>query len=63
MLPAVVSDPLPILNGVLIYVFGDEFTGKSIDEVVNTVDRLNRRGDPSAPSCTALWPITSIGSC
>ena len=26
-----------------IYVFGDEFTGKSIDEVVNTVDRLNRR--------------------
>ncbi|MGB5878675.1 MAG: VWA domain-containing protein, partial [Thermoanaerobaculia bacterium] len=25
-----------------IYVFGDEFTGKSIDEVVNTVDRLNR---------------------
>ncbi len=26
-----------------IYVFGDEFTGKSIDDVVNTVDRLNRR--------------------
>jgi hypothetical protein len=26
-----------------IYVFGDEFTGKSIDNVVNTVDRLNRR--------------------
>ncbi len=26
-----------------IYVSGDEFTCKSIDEVVNTVDRLNRR--------------------
>jgi hypothetical protein len=25
-----------------IYVFGDEFTGKSIDDVVNTVDRYNR---------------------
>jgi hypothetical protein len=25
-----------------IYVFGNEFTGKSIDDVVNTVDRLNR---------------------
>ena len=25
-----------------IYVFGDELTGKSIDEVVNTVDRLSR---------------------
>ncbi len=25
------------------YVFGDEFTGKSIDDVVNTVDRRNRR--------------------
>ena len=26
-----------------IYVFGDEFTGRSIDDVVNTVDRINRR--------------------
>jgi len=25
-----------------IYVFGDEFTGKSIDDVVNTVDRYNK---------------------
>jgi len=28
---------------VSIYVFGDEFTGSSIDEVVKTVDRINRR--------------------
>lgn len=27
-----------------IYVFGDEFTGDSIAQVVDTVDRLNRRG-------------------
>jgi len=27
-----------------IYVFGDEFTGTSIDEVVQTVDRINRPG-------------------
>lgn len=27
-----------------IYVFGDEFTGKSIEEVVNTVDLINRQG-------------------
>jgi hypothetical protein len=27
-----------------IYVFGDEFTGKSMEDVVMTVDRLNRRG-------------------
>jgi len=27
---------------VSIYVFGDEFTGRSIDEVVETVDRINR---------------------
>ena len=26
-----------------IYVFGDEYTGQSIEHVVNTVDRLNRR--------------------
>jgi len=26
-----------------IYVLGDEFTGDSIDEVLETVDRLNRR--------------------
>ena len=26
-----------------IYVFGDEFTGRSIDDVVQTVDRINRR--------------------
>ena len=26
-----------------LYVFGDEFTGDSIDEVVETVDRINRR--------------------
>ena len=25
-----------------IYVFGDEFTGKSISQVVDTVDRINR---------------------
>jgi hypothetical protein len=29
---------------VSLYVFGDEFTGSSIDEVVQTVERLNRRG-------------------
>ena len=28
-----------------IYVFGDEFTGPSIQEVVDTVDRINRAGD------------------
>jgi hypothetical protein len=28
-----------------IYVFGDEFTGRSIDDVVRTVDRLNRPDD------------------
>jgi hypothetical protein len=28
-----------------IYVFGDEFTGESIQQVVNTVDRLNRADD------------------
>jgi hypothetical protein len=28
-----------------IFVFGDEFTGKSIEEVVRTVERLNHRGD------------------
>jgi hypothetical protein len=33
-----------------IYVFGDEFTGKSIDEVVNTVDRLNRLAGCSGDS-------------
>lgn len=27
-----------------IYVFGDEFTGKSIEKVVDTVDRINRKG-------------------
>jgi len=27
-----------------IYVFGDEFTGQSIADVVNTVDRINREG-------------------
>jgi hypothetical protein len=26
-----------------LYVFGDEFTGDSIDEVINTVDRINER--------------------
>jgi len=25
-----------------LYIFGDEFTGKSIDRVVETVDRINR---------------------
>jgi hypothetical protein len=29
---------------VSLYVFGDEFTGKSIDEVVRTVERMNPRG-------------------
>lgn len=27
-----------------IYVFGDEFTGRSIQEVIDTVDRINREG-------------------
>ncbi len=27
-----------------IYVFGDEFTGSSVDEVVRTIDRINARG-------------------
>ena len=37
-----------------IYVFGDEFTGKSIDDVVNTVDRLNRRDAPGRGSLRDL---------
>ena len=28
-----------------LYVFGDEFTGRSIQQVVETVDRINRRGE------------------
>jgi hypothetical protein len=28
-----------------IYVFGDEFTGPSIQDVVDTVDRINRSGE------------------
>jgi hypothetical protein len=32
-----------------IYVFGDEFSGLSIDEVVRTVDQLNRRGRDGKP--------------
>jgi len=32
-----------------IYVFGDEFTGKSIEEVVQTVDLINRRRQQETP--------------
>ena len=28
-----------------LYVFGDEFTGRSIQQVLDTVDRINRKGD------------------
>jgi len=42
---------------VSIYVFGDEFTGKSIDEVVRTVDRLNVAG----PGGRRLVRIHAIG--
>jgi hypothetical protein len=34
---------------VSVYVFGDDFTGRSIEEVVDTVDRLNRRDDSGEP--------------
>jgi hypothetical protein len=34
---------------VSIYVFGDEFTGESIDEVVHTVARINRMDDDETP--------------
>ncbi len=30
-------------NKISLYVFGDEFTGRSIDDVIETVDRINRR--------------------
>jgi hypothetical protein len=40
-----------------IYVFGDEFTGPSIQEVVDTVDRINR----SAASGERLVRIHSLG--
>jgi ElaB/YqjD/DUF883 family membrane-anchored ribosome-binding protein len=40
-----------------IYVFGDEFTGPSIQEVVDTVDRINR----SAGSGARLVRIHSLG--
>jgi hypothetical protein len=40
-----------------IYVFGDEFTGPSIQEVVDTVDRINR----SAKSGERLVRIHSLG--
>ena len=40
-----------------IYVFGDEFTGPSIQEVVDTVDRINR----SASSGERLVRIHSLG--
>jgi hypothetical protein len=32
-------------HAISIYVFGDEFTGASIQEVVDTVDRINRVSD------------------
>ena len=28
-----------------LYVFGDEFTGDSIEQVMNVVDKINRQGD------------------
>jgi hypothetical protein len=42
---------------VSIYVFGDEFTGRSIDEVVRTVDRINK----SDKSGSRLVRIHAIG--
>jgi hypothetical protein len=35
-------------HSISIYVFGDEFTGPSIQEVVDTVDRINRAGGSGA---------------
>jgi hypothetical protein len=40
-----------------IYVFGDEFTGESIEQVVKTVERINRAG----PSGDRLVRIHAVG--
>ena len=42
---------------VSLYVFGDEFSGRSIDDVVKTVDRINRRG----PDGSRLVRIHAVG--
>ena len=39
---------------VSIYVFGDEFTGSSIDKVVRAVDALNATG-PDDPYTLNFW--------
>jgi hypothetical protein len=44
-------------HSISIYVFGDEFTGPSIQEVVDTVDRINRAGG----SGNRLVRIHSLG--
>ena len=36
-----------------IYVFGDEFTGDSIDEVLKTVDRINSRTAAASAACAS----------
>jgi hypothetical protein len=37
-----------------IYVFGDEFTGQSIAEVVDTVDRINREAATASGGCASM---------
>jgi hypothetical protein len=44
-------------HAISLYVFGDEFTGPSIQEVVDTVDRINRAGGSGA----RLVRIHSLG--
>jgi hypothetical protein len=47
-----------------IYVFGDEFTGQSIAEVVDTVDRINREAATASDACASTpWasPYNSYG--
>ncbi len=53
---------------VSIYVFGDEFTGKSIDDVITTVDRINRpdaRGERPvrihAIGFPTVFSVTTVG--
>jgi hypothetical protein len=49
-----------------IYVFGDEFTGTSIDEVIREVDRLNTRGsdgDFRSPARDSTQGSASLPSC
>jgi hypothetical protein len=43
-----------------IYVFGDEFTGTSIDEVIREVDRLNTRGSDGDFSVAGAGQHTGV---